>query len=72
MTDAAIKNLVHKLAERCWEGGEVDGGELQDLLSEAGVIVPTTVDEPCGEDCNCADYDAEFPTTCYRFAPEWK
>lgn len=71
MIEPAIKALVHKLAERCWEGGEVDGGDLQEWLSEAGVLVETTVNEPCCDSCVCADF-SDFPTTCYRFAPEWK
>jgi len=71
MNIEAVKTLVHKLAERTWEGGELDGGELQDLLLEAGILVPVEVAEPCGENCNCADYDCEFPTTCNRLAPEW-
>lgn len=72
MTHQALKDFVHKLAQRCWEGGELDGGELQDMLVEAGILVPETVNEPCGENCACADYVFEFPTTCYRLAPDWK
>lgn len=43
----------------------VDGFELQDIATQAGVLVPTEVDKPCGENCACVDYD-DFPQTCYR------
>lgn len=67
-----LKALVHKLAERTWEGGELDGWDLQDLLLDAGILTPVEVTEPCGENCKCEEYDCEFPTTCHRLAPEWK
>ena len=39
--------VVHReLAQICWEGGSLDGGELQDLLVKHGVLVEATVEKP--------------------------
>jgi len=61
-----MSDLHRELAQVCWEGGSLDGGELQDLLVKHGVLVETTVEKPCSEWCNCQHNDAVFPTTCYR------
>lgn len=66
-----ITKLLHNLAKVCWDGCDLDGGTLQDWLEEAGVIVPTEVKKPCSDNCNCADY-ADFPTTCFRLAEQYK
>jgi len=51
------------------ELGDIDGGDLQDKAEALGLLVGVTVTEPCGEGCNCMDWD-DFPQTCYRI-PEW-
>jgi hypothetical protein len=57
-------------------GGEwcdnLDGGDLQDMAEQQGLIVQTTMHEPCGEICACADVMGSdgFPLTCYRYV-EW-
>lgn len=45
--------------------GDVDGGVLQDALVDAGLLAPVSVDQPCGETCDCVDY-GDFPMTCLR------
>ena len=65
---AQLEAAHRELAKICWEGGSLDGGELQDILVKHGVLVETIVEKPCSEWCNCEDNDAVFPTTCYRFA----
>lgn len=53
-----------------WPIGDVDGGHLQDLAVEHGLLVETTQAKPCREEgCTCAEYLAsdEFPTECYRY-----
>jgi hypothetical protein len=66
-----ITDFMRALAQICWEGGSLDGGELQGLLVDVGVLVPIQVDEPCGEGCNCAEF-GDFPMTCYRLADQWR
>jgi hypothetical protein len=65
-----LKALVAKLAEICWDGGALDGGELQQMLVEAGVLIDVIADEPCGPDCRCRD--AGWPAICYRLTGAYK
>lgn len=51
------------------ERGDWDGGEIQDVAEKHGVLIRTTVTEPCDpEHCVCAEY-GEFPLECFRLAP---
>jgi hypothetical protein len=74
MTGAAnrkLKALIAKLAEVCWDGGSLDGGELQDLLVDAGALTGVAVNEPCGENCRCREYGVA-PWVCYRLSEAFK
>ena len=53
-----------------WPDGDWDGGDLQDALTDCGLLLRTPALEPCGEEgrCRCVDY-ADFPLTCYRLTP---
>jgi hypothetical protein len=54
-----------------WQGGDwcggIDGEEMQDKAEELGLIEPYTATEPCCDYCMCAEIDADFPVTCYRY-----
>jgi hypothetical protein len=67
-----LKTLAAKLVEVCWDGGSLDGGELQGLLEEAGVLTAVIADEPCGADCRCRACDATPPSICYRLSEAFK
>jgi hypothetical protein len=67
-----IKALVAKLAEVCWDGGSLDGGELQEMLVEAGVLTDVVINEPCGKRCRCSEYDVAPPWVCYRLAEAFR
>jgi hypothetical protein len=67
-----LKTLVANLAEICWEGSSLDGGELQEMLVQAGVLVDVIVDEPCEGHCRCRNADATPPWICYRLTEAWK
>ena len=50
----------------CWPDGDVDGGFLQEVAIEHGLLAPHEVTEPCNPDgCQCAEY-GDFPQICYR------
>ena len=50
----------------CWPDGDVDGGFLQEVAIEHGMIAPHEVTEPCNPDgCQCAEF-SDFPLICYR------
>lgn len=50
----------------------IDGGDLQDIAVDHGLLESTVRHEPCGEGCNCAWYAEPLPhewrkgVTCYR------
>ena len=53
--------------------GDFDGGTLQQLMVEAGLLVETRATEPCSEHCKCAEYYGtdekgwlESDVICYR------
>lgn len=46
---------------------DLDGGWLQDKACEIGLLVAVRVDEPCGEECRCAEY-GDFPHECFRYS----
>lgn len=48
--------------------GDLDGGFLQDTAEELGLLVRTTVTEPCRASCRCVDYG--FPVDCLRYSQE--
>lgn len=69
---------LRKLAtfgERCLDAfqdyySDLDGGWVQDTAVECGVLVEVTATEPCDpEHCECAGM-TDFPTKCYRRAPD--
>jgi ferredoxin len=70
--NAKVKKLVAKLAEICWDGGSLDGGELQEMLVEAGVLIGVVIKEPCAGKCRCSECDVEPPWVCYRLTEPFK
>lgn len=46
---------------------DLDGGWLQDQAQELGLLEAVNVNEPCGENCNCAEY-GDFPQECIRYS----
>jgi hypothetical protein len=64
-TAEIYRRLVAWLIECARDADEIDGAELQEMLTKEGVFRPVKVSERCGETCACAEYDG-FPTDCYR------
>jgi hypothetical protein len=63
---------LKRFAERVLDAanyGDLDGGDLQEIAVECGVLREITVTEPCGEDCGCAEFHTTGPWTCYRRVP---
>ena len=50
---------------------DLDGGWLQDKAEQCGLLVRIEVTEPCGENCQCAEYD-DFPQQCLCYAESIK
>lgn len=62
--EARYISLIRAIV-RSWPDGDLDGGELQELAYQHGILERREVTEPCGDACRCADY-GDFPATCYR------
>jgi hypothetical protein len=56
------------------ELGSIDGWDLQDIAEKHKLLIPRTVTEPCGEDCNCSECYTEEEmqrgVNCYHIA-DW-
>lgn len=52
-----------------FEGGNLDGADVEAQALAHGIIEPREMTEPCREDCMCASV-GEFPLTCNRLA-DW-
>ena len=48
--------------------GDIDGGAAQDQAEALGLLERVTVEEPCGEDCSCAEFHGDPPWECLREA----
>jgi len=46
--------------------GDVDGGSLQEMAEQCGLLVTVMVTEPCGENCSCVE-NGDFPQYCLRY-----
>lgn len=59
--------FIDSVIEVAFEGGNFDGGTIQEWAEKAGLLEARTMTEPCTEDqrCRCA-VDCEFPLTCYQ------
>jgi Lar family restriction alleviation protein len=61
-----------RLVMENWPHGDVDGGDLQEIAVQCGLLTPQTRTEPCHEGCNCLGYydPSEWSEgiTCYRRA----
>lgn len=59
--------------ETFWrDAGDFYGGDIQDKAIELGLLVGKEVTEPCGEECQCAEYAGlgSETVTCYRIREE--
>ncbi|MBO2925964.1 hypothetical protein [Metapseudomonas otitidis] len=68
--DAVSVPGVHEFAVEilrgALEGGNFDGGDIQEMGVRYGLLFPEHRTERCGEYCECAEYG--FPVECFRIA----
>ena len=60
-----FKEFANAVIEESFEGGSLDGGQLQEMALEHGLLRELEVQVPCGDDCRCAEY-GDFPMICMR------
>jgi hypothetical protein len=64
---ALIEFARWAISESSFQGGDLDGGDIQDRAVALGLLKEVQATEPCSEwDCACAEVG--FPQACYRFA----
>jgi hypothetical protein len=68
-----VRAFIRELARVCWDGGWLDGSDLQAIMAKHKLLTPVVEVEPCGERCFCREEYGEetFPLTCYKLAPEF-
>lgn len=64
---ASALKFANHIINGVFEGGDWDGGELQSLAVQYGLLKPVEMKEPCAEEgCQCVANGADFPAICYR------
>lgn len=66
VTDSRLLAFVDRLIDGAFDGGSFDGGDIQELATEHGLLQVQDMPEPCGEGCRCAQDVPFFPAQCYR------
>lgn len=56
--------LADDVINAAFEGGSLDGGEVQDQAVKYGLLTERKMDEPCSPSCLCAENSVDFPTHC--------
>lgn len=64
-TQKSLVGFVDAIIQVVWDAGSLDGGDIQDLALEHGVLKEVDILEPCSEFCACAEV-TEGPYKCYR------
>lgn len=62
-----FKGFADDILHIVWDGGDIGGDVVQELAESRGLIKETVMQEPCGENCTCAEV-TDFPATCFRKA----
>jgi hypothetical protein len=64
----AALRFIDAIINGVFAGGDWDGGSLQHLAVQHGLLKSQTAESPCGGEgqCNCALVGSEFPTSCFR------
>lgn len=60
----ALCAFANEMVSAAFEGGSLDGADIQDIAVKHGVLRIETREEECGERCDCREYG--FPAECYR------
>ena len=60
-----FKGFANKLISIAHDGGDISGGDLQDIALKYGLLEEVKMFCPCSESCVCAEV-GEFPMICLR------
>ena len=75
----ALRGFANKLCESVFDGGSLDGSDIQDMMLEHGLLIAEIMNEPCEKGssrCRCQEYcsseDFKNGVECYRKTPVLK
>lgn len=64
------KGFALAVLSECVETHDINNIFVEYLAEMFGLLKEMTVNEPCGEECECADMGNDFPTTCLRIVDD--
>lgn len=59
-----LSGFSKEMIDAAFEGGSLDGAEIQDIAVKHGLLKIENRTEECGEVCACREFG--FPSECYR------
>ncbi|MHC5194859.1 hypothetical protein ACYSUW_13990 [Pseudomonas frederiksbergensis] len=62
-----LRGFANSMIDICFEGGNADGGQIQEYGVNHGLLKPEVRSDRCEGACACAEYG--FPTECFRRTP---
>lgn len=62
-----LQAFAVEMINASFEGGNFDGGDIQDIAVKHGLLRIEQREEECGEGCACREYG--LPAECYRKTP---
>ena len=75
----ALRGFANELCEVVFDGGSLDGSDIQDMMLEHGLLIAEIMNEPCekgSSSCRCQEYcsseDFRNGVECYRKTPVLK
>lgn len=60
----ALRQFVNEIISGTLAGGSFDGGDIQEMAVQHGLLRSEQRDEACGDVCNCSEFG--FPCECFR------
>lgn len=60
----ALCEFANEMVSAAFEGGSLDGADIQEIAVKHGLLRIETRQGECGERCACREYG--FPAECYR------
>lgn len=60
----ALRQFANEIISDTLAGASFDGGDIQEMAIQYGLLQSEQRNEPCGDVCNCSEFG--FPVECFR------
>ena len=64
--EACLRAFAQEVFKHSPDTDAIEGWDLEALAVKCGLLLPTQVTEPCGENCFCLKYGEGFPMMCNK------